>query len=129
MAENCKRFRRSFGEMNIESLLNELLLNCFKYLSTSDLVRSFSGLNCRIDLLLSDYFRVRGINFQFISKDAFDTICRRYLPRLIDQISSIRLVDDESTPGQIKEFLNQNFMLHQFIHLQSISVNHLRSEA
>jgi len=44
-------------------------------------------------------------------------------------MSSIRLDDDESTPGQIKEFLNQNFMLHQFIHLQSISVNPLRSEA
>ena len=74
--------------MNIESLPNELLINFFKYLSTTHLLRAFHGLNAQFNSLLLDHFQIQGFDFQFISRLDFDTICRTYLPR----IKSIKLL-------------------------------------
>jgi len=114
--------------MNIELLPNELLIHFFKYLSTVHLLRAFDGLNSRFNGVLLDHFRVQGFDFQSIRRLDFDIICRTYLPRIIDQITSIRLADDERTPGQIDQFFKRGFALCQFTHLQSLSVYHLRSE-
>ena len=114
--------------MNIELLPNEIFMNVFRYLSTADLFGAFDGLNSRYCLLLREHYRKSGLDFEGISRSNFENICKRYLPQLVDQIPSIRLNNEETTPGQIDQFYRHGFRLDQFIYLKCLSVNHLRSE-
>ena len=127
MVESCKGLRRDSKEMNIEQLPNELYMNCFKYLSTVDLLHAFYGLNYRFNLILLDQFRIQGIDFQSMSRMDMDIISEKYLPQLVDQMTSMRLSNDDQSPGLIEQFFNQKFLLHRFTNLQSLSVCHLRS--
>ncbi len=108
--------------MRLELLANEILLDLFEYLNTSDLFHAFYNLNYRFKQLLRTHIRFYSLDFRSISKDCFDIICEQYLPSTIDQITSLYLSDDDETPGQPKLFLSHYFTLNQFQQLQSLSL-------
>jgi hypothetical protein len=95
--------------MQFESLVNELLLELFKYLSTSHTFHAFHGLNSRFDRLIHEYFR---------SCD-FDTICQQHLKQMANRITSLCLSDDDDTPGQIDQFFAHGFTFDQFTNIRS----------
>ncbi|CAF1074930.1 unnamed protein product [Rotaria sordida] len=93
--------------MKLESLPNELLLDLFKYFSTVQLLRSFNDLNSRFNNLLFHDFRDYHLDFRSISRDNFKILCQQYLPVIIDQVSSLRLAnDDDDSPQQIDLFFS-----------------------
>jgi hypothetical protein len=53
-------------------------------------------------------------------------ICRQFLPKILDQTISLYLSDDDDTPSQTDQFFSYNFNLRQFIHLQTLSLYHIR---
>ncbi len=113
-------------KMKLESLPNELLIELFDYINDIQLLRQFYNLNYRFNRLLFIHSRKFHLNFRSITKKDFDFICRQSLPKILHQIISLDLSDDDDTPYQIKQFLSYNFHLHQFIHLQTLSFYHIR---
>ncbi|CAF3340462.1 unnamed protein product [Rotaria sp. Silwood2] len=113
--------------MNFEQLANELFLDLFEYLTSAHLLHAFSDLNYRFNTLLIIHFRSHGLDFRSVSKFHFDGICRKHLPSMIDRIIALRLSDDHDTPDQIDLFFSYGFTLHQFVHLQSLTLYHLQS--
>ncbi|CAF1226698.1 unnamed protein product [Adineta steineri] len=109
--------------MNFESLANELLLDIFDYYYVIDLLRTFFGLNIRINNLIGKYFQSRVMDFRSMSKHDFDIICRDYLPSFFDSVSAIHLSDDGATPHQLFCFLSHNISFHQFTHLRSLTLH------
>ncbi|CAF3967920.1 unnamed protein product [Adineta steineri] len=113
--------------MNLESLANELLLDIFQYLSSANLLHAFYNLKNRFNSLLLRHFQNYDLDFQSISKDDFNTMCRHLL-FISNQVTSVHLSDKHNTPGQIDQFCSFGFTLHQFVYLQSLSIYHLHSE-
>ncbi|CAF0965900.1 unnamed protein product [Adineta ricciae] len=113
--------------MHIESFANELFLEIFHYLTTSNIYYGFHGLNERFDALILEYFRTCDIDFRSISRCDFDFICQHYLPQTINRISSLCLSDGDDTPGQIERFFSIGFKLNQFHNLQSLLLSNIRS--
>ncbi|CAF1089102.1 unnamed protein product [Rotaria sordida] len=115
--------------MKLESLPNELLLDLFKYFSTVQLLRSFNDLNSRFNNLLFHDFRDCHLDFRSISRDDFKILCQQYLPVIIDQVSSLRLAnDDDDSPQQIDLFFSHvetNFINMDGHQWKNIIVNYL----
>ncbi|CAF3774879.1 unnamed protein product [Rotaria sordida] len=112
--------------MQFESLANELLLDLFEFFDTYYLLHAFFGLNHRFNQLVYIHFRIHQLNFQSISKEHFDLVCQKYLPLIIDKITSIRLSNEE-TPNLPELLLTRGFTLDRFIHLQSLSLYKIHS--
>ncbi len=110
----------------LELLCNELLLELFEFLDTAHLIRAFFGLNYRFNQLLYTHLRDHQLSFQSISKEDFNVICQRYLPLIINQVSSLYLSDDE-TSNLPELLLFHGFTLDRFIHLQSLSLYNIHS--
>ena len=113
--------------MSLEWFSNELFLEIFEYLSTVDLLRSFSSLNVRLTNLLAFHLQTYPCSFQSSSKYHFDLICQHDLPSLFDRISSLRLSDHAHTPNQIDRFFSFGFSFRQFHHLTSLSLGEISS--
>jgi hypothetical protein len=113
--------------MNLESLPNELLIDLFDYFSSDYLLHAFHDLNSRFNALLLDHFRTHGLDLRSISKHAFNTICR-HLSFITNQITSLYLSEKDDTPGQMDAFYAHGFTLRRFVHLQSLSLYHFRSQ-
>ena len=110
-----KRFKRE--STTFEHLPNELFVEVFGYLNGVDTVYAFSHLNIRFQCLIDDY--ARDFDFKCVSKAKFDFVTQLHH---IHQWRSLRLSDDDQTPGQIKSFC-QLFPLAQHIHqIQSLAV-------
>jgi hypothetical protein len=108
--------------MCFELIPNELLFDLFEYLSSVDLFHAFNGLNIRFDNLLIEYFQVRkSIDFRLIYKEDLNLIRQRYLPVVINEITSICLSDEDTNPNEIDLFISRLFPLHRFVNLQSIT--------
>jgi hypothetical protein len=80
-----------------EQLPNELFIEIFRYLNGVDIVYAFLQLNNRFQCLLNTY--VTTFDFKYVSKAKFDFVTRQHD---IHQWRSLRLSDDDETPGQIK---------------------------
>lgn len=114
--------------MAFEKLPNELLDDVFEYLSSVDLFRAFNGLNHRFDELLIEYFQVHpSIDFRLISKEDLNLIRQRYLPSMVDQITSLCLSDGDTNPHEIDFFLSRLFPLYRFVNLESMTFHHIYS--
>jgi len=113
--------------MNFERLPIEILFNLFDYFRIYHLFQLFYNLNSRFNTILFDYSRKSHLDFQSISKTNFDLLCQNYLPLFSNQIHSLRLSDDDETPQQTILFLSYGFHLHQFVHLQSITLSNFHS--
>ncbi|CAF4747156.1 unnamed protein product, partial [Rotaria sp. Silwood2] len=105
----------------IEQLPNELFLETFDYLNGVDIVYAFSQLNNRFQHLLIKY--VNTFDFKSINKVKFDYVTHHHD---ICQWRSLRLSEDNQTPGQIKLFC-QLFPPAQYIsQLQSLSILNMK---
>ncbi|CAF2627339.1 unnamed protein product [Rotaria sp. Silwood2] len=113
--------------MSLELLPNEILLDIFNYFNGVELLRTFYGLNFRLNFLLHDRFLNCSFKFNSVSKRDFDTICQQYLPTMAAYMITLDLTDDEETPTQIKLFLSYSPSFEQFTQLRSLSLFNLRS--
>ena len=113
--------------MSLELLPNEILLDVFNYFDGFDLLRTFYGLNSRLNYLLHDPFRNRSIRFNSISKRDFDIICQQHLPRMAEYIWTLHLSDNEDTPKQVELFLSHCLSFNLLTELRSLSLSNMRS--
>ncbi|CAF4979600.1 unnamed protein product, partial [Rotaria sp. Silwood1] len=90
-------------------LPNELFLEVFEYLNGVDIIYAFSQLNNRFQHLLINY--VHTFDFTSITKAKFDYVTQHHD---IHRWKSLRLSEDEQTPGQIRLFA-QLFPFSQYI--------------
>jgi hypothetical protein len=110
-----KRFKRD--HTLLEQLPNELIIEVFAFLNGVDTVYAFSQLNTRFQSLLIQYVNI--FDFKSISKAKFDYVIQHHD---IQQWKSLRLSEDDETPGQIRVFC-QLYPSHQYIfQLQSLCV-------
>jgi hypothetical protein len=108
-----KRFKRDFT--SLEQLPNELFIEIFAFLNGVDIVYALSQLNTRFQFLLIQYVNI--FDFKSISKSKFHYIIQHHD---IHQWRSLRLSEDDETPGQIRLFC-QLYPPHQYIsQLQSL---------
>lgn len=111
----------------LELLSNELFLDIFEYFSSIDLLRSFFNLNQRLNNLIYIHLQTHCLDFQSCTKTTFDSICQQILPSITDQITSLRLSDDDNTPEQIARFFSYKLSFSYFSHLRSLSLNQIYS--
>ena len=110
--------------MKFENLPNEILLDCFEYFHTADLLYSFGRLNHRFDQLFQTL--PWGLNFKNIQREIYDEFCQYMLvnPDAQQRICSLRL-SNRDTPGIINDFLSK-FSLDKFANLRSLALFDLR---
>ncbi|CAF4467528.1 unnamed protein product, partial [Rotaria sp. Silwood2] len=113
--------------MILESLANEVLLDLFEFINGVHLLRAFFDLNSRFNKLLVVHFQRYDIDFRSISKQYFNTICKKHLPLITDRIISLHLSNDDETPDLPNVFLSYGFTLNRFNHLQSLKLYYIRS--
>ena len=120
--ENIPPSKRSEAALtSLEQLANELFLDIFDYLTDVDIVYSFSQLNTRFQTLILNYCHT--IDFKSISKSRFDIIIQQHHPKYW---RSLRLSNDNETPGQIEVFARLYPFDQHLLHLQSISFIHIQ---
>ena len=97
--------------MKLESLPNEIFIECFEYLNYVDIFSSFDQLNYRFNKLIRN-----------IPKVLFDQFCKKLLSNreIKKQIHSLHLSNKETYP-QIHLFLSL-FSFTEFSHLHSLSL-------
>jgi len=113
---------------NLESLVDELLLDLFKVFDTIHIFRAFCGLNSRFNSLLFKLFQAYRLNFRSATKHDFDILCDEYLPQIGDQTIALRLSDDDDTPQQIELFLVRDNLLHHFTRWKAFCLYYVFSE-
>lgn len=115
--------RQRDDESFIEHLPNELFLEIFSYLRPVDVIWTFARLNQRFHYLAwnsSDKF-----DFKSVSKTKFDYVTRTY-PK--QYCRSLRLSDDDQTPGQISYFFQSSPMAQSLSQLESLTIINMQSQ-
>lgn len=110
--------------MTLESLPNEIVIQCFQYLHYLEIFHAFERLNSRFDQLIGNiHFH---LDFQHGKKSIFDQFCRRLLrdPSMKTQIFSLKLSNENDTCGQISAFF-RHFSLEKFTRLHSLTLINL----
>ena len=104
--------------MKFESLPTEILIACFAYLRTVEILSTFDRLNRRFDQLIRTVSC--NLDFHHVHKSVYDLYCQQMFinPEAQKKVCSLRL-SNENTPGQIKDFLSK-FSLDRFTHLRSL---------
>lgn len=116
-----KRFKRA--STTLEDLPNELFVEIFGYLNGVDTVYAFSQLNNRTQNLLYNY--ATSFDFTSVSKAKFNFVTEQHN---VYQWRSLRLSNDDHTPGQIR-FFCQLFPPATYIHqLESLTVLNMTSK-
>jgi len=115
-----KRFKHDLTLL--EYLPNELFLEIFSYLNNVDTVCTFSRQNTRFQCLTLNYCYT--FDFKSVSKAKFDYIIRQHD---IHRWRSLRLSDDDKTPGQVTHFC-QLFPFAKYIsQLKVLSIIDMKS--
>jgi hypothetical protein len=115
--------------MKLESLTNEVILDLFDHLSIGQMIRSFRALNSRFNQLTFIYPQTtRRLDLRFMSLSDSNIFFQSELSRIVNQINSITVSNDDETPLQIEFFRSDNFRFRQFINLQSLSLYHIHSQ-
>jgi len=115
-----KRFKRNVTL--IESLPNELFLEIFGYLTNVDNVCTFSRLNKRFQCLILHYCYT--FDFQSVSKAKFDYVIQQHD---IHRWRSLRLSDDDNTPGQVTHFCRLFSFAVYISQLEVLSIINMKS--
>jgi hypothetical protein len=99
-------------KLALEVLQNELLLELFKFLETTDRFHTFHGLNRRFNMMLLTKSQTYSVNFHSTLKYKLDFFSRSYLSSIVDQITSLRLSNhhDES-PSPTDFFFSSGLFL------------------
>ncbi|UJR35688.1 hypothetical protein I4U23_028437 [Adineta vaga] len=108
---NCTRF---------EQLPNELLIEIFIYQINIDILYSFSKLNSRFQSLLLNYHD--RFDFKSVTKTKMNYISHEHIT---EQCRSLRLSDDEQTPGQIAYFFHKLPCERYISQLEVLSLIHM----
>ncbi|CAF1505818.1 unnamed protein product, partial [Didymodactylos carnosus] len=104
-----------------DELPNEIILEIFDLLNTSDLIRSFYKLNNRIDKLISETtINLINIDLTNFSKYQFNYCCEQIVSTNYNQVRSLTL-SNICTFGQILVFTSM-YDIGQFSNLQSITL-------
>jgi hypothetical protein len=117
-----KRFKRD--ATSIEHLPNELILEIFNYLTNVDAVCAFTRLNQRFQALTLKYCNT--FDFKSVSKAKFDYVIRYHN---IHQWRSLRLSDDDNTPGQVTHFCRLFPFAEYISQLEVLSIIHTKPKA
>jgi hypothetical protein len=80
--------------MNLERLSNEILPDTFSYFTGIDRLRTFYGLNFRLNFLLHHRFQDCSFKFTAVPKRDFDMICQQHLPQMVGYILT-NIYDEE----------------------------------
>ncbi|CAF2950886.1 unnamed protein product [Rotaria sp. Silwood2] len=106
--------------MRFELIPNEILMDCFAYLSASEIFHAFDRLNYRFYTLIRNI--KLHLNFHHIRKSIFDRFCKKILlePLIKSQIYSMHL-SNKGSHGQIEAFLSL-FSIDEFPHLRSLTL-------
>ena len=110
-----KRFKRD--PTLLESLPNELFIDIFGFLSSVDTVCAFSRLNHRFQCLTLKYCYT--FDFKSVRKAKFDYVIRQHD---IHRWRSLRLSDDDKTPGQVTNFCQLFSFTENISQLQTLSI-------
>jgi len=114
-----KRFKRDCTLF--ERLPNELFLEIFTYLSDVDIVYAFSQLNDRFQCLILSYCKT--FDFKSVSKAKFKLVIQEHDTQ---RWQSLRLSDNDDTPGQIILF-SQLFPFVKYVpQLQDLSLINMK---
>ena len=114
--------------MKLEDLANELLLDLFELLDTVDLFEAFYNLNTRFNTLLLTDLRAFHLDLRSVTKDRFHRLCQQQqLPIVIDRVVSLHLSNGDETPELVDLLLSFDVTLDRFVHLQRLSLSHVRS--
>ncbi|CAF1384626.1 unnamed protein product [Adineta steineri] len=116
-----KRFKPDYT--CLERLPNELFVEIFGYLTGVDATYAFSQLNYRFQQLLLTY--VNTFDFQSVSKLKFDYVTKHHD---IQQWQSLRLSNNDQTPGQIRLFSQLYSPLQYLSQLQVLSLINIESK-
>ncbi|CAF1053538.1 unnamed protein product [Adineta ricciae] len=100
----------------LSTLPVEILYRILIYLDTETILLSVRYV-AKTFYLISNSFNHYHIDFSALSKRNFDIICRLIYP---ENVVSIILSDEDTTPGQIDLFLTR-FRIHYFPHLRSLT--------
>ena len=105
--------------ITLENLPNEILIECFKYFHTLDLLHSFGHLNHRFEQLLQTL--PLHLDLEDITRETYDAFRQDLLlnPDAQQRVCSLRL-SNRSTPGITDDFLSK-FSLDQFSRLRSLT--------
>ncbi|CAF3943561.1 unnamed protein product [Rotaria sp. Silwood2] len=106
--------------MKFDQLPNEILIECFEYLSALDILYSFDQLNYRSHTLVESISL--HLNLHHKNKLLFDQFCHQMLfnPQMKNQIISLKL-SNKNTCGQLNVFLSF-FSISEFSQLRSITL-------
>lgn len=114
-----KRFKHT--QTLLEDLPNEILIEVFIYLSDIDNVYAFSQLNSRFqDLILNQCSR---FDFKSVNKTKFDYIIKQHN---MNKWRSLRLSDDDHTPGQVSHFCKLYSFSNDLSQLETLSIINLK---
>ena len=104
----------------LELLPNEIFMECFQYLTATEIFYSFDQLNYRFHTLIRNISLY--VNFENIRKSMFDRFCNTLLvdSSIKGQIISLQLSNND-TCGQIQTFLSF-FSLNDFSNLRSLTL-------
>lgn len=108
---------------SLSTLPVELLYRLLDYLDIQTILFSFRYVSKQFYSIASSSNHY-NLNFRFISKNHFDSICCRICP---SRIVFITLSDDETTPGQIGLFFSL-FHIADFSRLRSLTLRQIDSK-
>ncbi|CAF4872418.1 unnamed protein product [Rotaria sp. Silwood1] len=112
--------------MRFELIPNEILMECFGYLSASEIFHAFDRLNYRFCKLIRNIQLY--LNFHHIRKSLFDRFCKKMLlePHIKIKIYSMHL-SNKGSHDQIETFLSL-FSIDEFPNLRSLTLTQVTYE-
>ena len=113
--------RHLYDGKSIELLPNELFLEIFSYLRSTDVICAFARLNQRFQYLVWNSYN--RLDLKSVSKTKFDYVTRT---RQIQHCRSLRLSDDDQTPGQISYFFRSFPVAKCLSQLESLTLINMR---
>ncbi|CAF1553073.1 unnamed protein product, partial [Rotaria sp. Silwood1] len=102
----------------LEDLPNELFAQIFSYLNGVDAIYAFSCLNNRFKCLLIE--NCEFFDFKSISKFKFDLVFQHQNTK---RWKSLKISDDEHTPGHVEYFCQVYSLINDFPQLQSLVIS------
>jgi hypothetical protein len=106
------------GCTSFEDMPNELIYEIFDYLTAGDAFEAFSGLNSRLEYLLTRSSLPLKVDFLHISKPEFHYRCKQIITSYMHRIISFRF------PNQMSmNLFNTLFSFKSFNRLQSVILN------
>lgn len=115
--------RHRYDGKSIELLPNELFLEIFSYLRNADVICAFARLNQRFQYLARNSYD--KLDLKCVSKTKFDYVTHS---RQIQHCRSLRLSDDDQTPGQINYFFRSFPMAKHLSQLESLTMINMRPQ-